>query len=543
MHSLATAADVAPNQRETALRNYLDHSFPCEVTNVRVQANGIVIEGRTLAMDAPLFLAEAPIFAETADSSSLIANERIQVDTEDRFRIRVDRFAKEDRRQRDRLFSRWAIAKQPGAALEPLSRAHYPDIVESSSTLPEERPRGRKGLSALWTGRPLTDLDDLGISAVTVNIRLNSLMRMTPGTGRSEFSYGNRTWYVDDHSVERLDSTLREAARRHIIVSAIILISKANESPDREYGKLIAHPDAVSAGTYVMPNVNSREGHLAYAAALEFLARRYSQPDGKFGRIHHWIMHNEVDAGWEWTNAGEKSALEYLDLYQKSMRTAFFIARQYDSHAKVFISLTHYWTERANPHFYPSRKLLELLLEFCRAEGDFEWAIAHHPYPQNLGKPRTWQDKKATFSFDTPQITFKNLEVLDAWVRQPSTFYLGKYQRTIHLTEQGLNSPDYSAVSLRDQAAGMAYAWNKLKVLKSIKVFHYHNWVDNRGEGGLRIGLRRFPDDKEDPHGRKPIWDVYRALDTDKEEQATAFAKEVIGITNWTDIRYQGQIK
>jgi hypothetical protein len=409
--------------------------------------------------------------------------------------------------------------------------------------LPEEKPRGRKGLGALWSGRPLTDLDDLGISAVTVNIRLNSLMRMMPATNRSQFLYSGRAWYVDDRSVERLDTALLEAAKRHIIVSAIILISHAKESPDREYGKLLAHPDAHPAGKYVMPNVNSPEGHLAYAAALEFLARRYTRGDRKYGRIHHWIMHNEVDAGWEWTNAGEKTALEYLDLYQKSMRTAHLVARQHDPHARVFISLTHHWNEQANPHFYPSRKLLELLLDFCRAEGDFDWAIAHHPYPQDLGNPRTWEDTKAKFTFDTPQITFKNIEVLDAWVRQKSTFYLGKHQRTIHLSEQGLNSRDYSATSLRDQAAGLAYTWNKLKNLQSIEVFHYHNWVDNRGEGGLRIGLRRFPDDKDEPHGRKPIWDVYAALDTPKEEQATAFAKPVIGITNWSDIRYRGEIK
>src|SRR5204862_2329390 len=183
----------------------------------------------------------------------------------------------------------------------------------------------------------------------------------------------------------------------------------------REYGKLAAHPDAHPSGIYVMPNVDSPQGHQAYAAALEFLARRYTRPDRQFGRIHHWIMHNEVDAGWEWTNAGEKNALDYLNLYQKSLRTAFLIARQYDPHAKVFISLTHHWNVQGSPHLYPARKLLELLLDFSRAEGDFDWAIAYHPYPQDLRNPRVWKDTQVKFTFDTPKITFKNLEVLDAW--------------------------------------------------------------------------------------------------------------------------------
>jgi hypothetical protein len=31
-------------------------------------------------------------------------------------------------------------------------------------------------------------------------------------------------------------------------------------------------------------------------------------------------MHNEVDAGWVWTNMGNKSASVFMDAYVKSMR-------------------------------------------------------------------------------------------------------------------------------------------------------------------------------------------------------------------------------
>ena len=121
------------------------------------------------------------------------------------------------------------------------------------------------------------------------------------------------------------------------------------------------NPLAMAAGIYVMPNVSSEDGLDAYAAALDFLARRYSRPDSRYGRIHHWIMHNEVNAGWVWTNAGEKTALRYMDLYHRSMRTAHLIARQYNPHAKVFISLEHHWTMKPTPKFYAGRELLDLL--------------------------------------------------------------------------------------------------------------------------------------------------------------------------------------
>ena len=67
------------------------------------------------------------------------------------------------------------------------------------------------------------------------------------------------------------------------------------------------------------------------------------------------------------------------------------------------------------------------------------------------------------------------------------------------------------------QAAGFAYAWKKMKVLDGIDGFQSHNWFDSRGEGGLRIGLRRFPDDETDPGGAKPACYVFKAADTPNE--------------------------
>jgi hypothetical protein len=381
-------------------------------------------------------------------------------------------------------------------------------------------------------------LDDLGIAAVTVNVVLNGFMRSAGGEDRTAFEYGGRTWWTDNAAVARLDKTFEAAAARKLLVSAIILITPVAKSPDREWAKLACHPDADPAGTYVMPNFTSADGARAYAAAMDFLARRYSGPpeSAVHGRIHHWILHNEVDAGWIWTNAGKKTAAQYMDLYHKSMRTAHLIARQYDPHAKAFISLTHHWAKAGEPKFYAGREMLDLLLDFSRAEGDFDWAIAYHPYPQDLFNPRVWEDNQATASMDTAKITFKNIEVLDRWVNQPRTMYLGKHGRTVHLSEQGLNSRDYSEKSLREQAAGMAYAWKKIKNLDSIEVFHYHNWTDHRDEGGLRIGLRKFPDDRDEPLGKKPIWQVYRALGTDGEDAAVDFAKQVIGIRDWSEM-------
>ena len=89
---------------------------------------------------------------------------------------------------------------------------------------------------------------------------------------------------------------------------------------------------------------------------------------------------------------------------------------------------------------------------------------------------------------------------------------------------------------MKEQAAGFAYAWKVMKNLDGIDGFQWHNWMDNRHEGGLRIGLRRFPDDQDDPAGRKPVWYVYQAADTEQENEVFAPYLEVIGIQNWSEI-------
>ncbi|MES2461199.1 MAG: DUF5722 domain-containing protein [Armatimonadota bacterium] len=524
---------------ETRLRGYLNQHYPCQVTRVEVNDQQIKITGKITGPSDALRVAEVPMAANVTELSQFPTLLPIQADARGQFTTAVPR---QDKAGKDRLLSRWAVVRKVGSRYELRSQARYPDALRPQADLPEARIRNKKGLGGFGVDRPLSDIEDLDISAVTVNIVINSLFSTTSGEGRTPFPYGGKEWYANDAQIAGLDRTLEEAAKRRVVVSAIVLVGQGAESPDGSFSHLLAHPDADPAGIFAMPNVSSDAGALAYAAAMDFLAKRYSRPDSKYGRIHHWIMHNEINAGWIWTNAGDKSALRYMDLYHRSMRTVYLIARQYDPHAKVFISLEHHWNMAPGAHFYKGKELLEMLATFSRTEGDFDWAIAFHPYPQNLFDPQVWKDNQVNFTFDTPKITFKNLEVLDAFVKKTSMRFEGKSIRAVHLSEQGLNSRDYTDAQLRDQAAGMAFAWNKYKNLESIEVFHYHNWVDNRHEGGLRIGLRKFPDDKDDPLGKKPIWYVYKAMGTAREDEVLAPYKAVIGVGSWAEVLHSARV-
>lgn len=530
-------------ERDRRLGEYLAASYPADVSQVQLVADGTLrIAGRLPAASPQATLLELPIWADATDPQQALAAADIKADSGGVFSVELPRQVALNGRPHDRLCSRWALAKKAEQSWQLLSSPRWLDDPPAPVDAPP-KPRSKKGLGGFHAGKLTSDLDDLGIGAVTVNVVITSFMREADGVGRTPFSHGGKQWYVDQRAVASLDRTAGEAAKRGIIVSAIILVPLGHNAPAGSYAKVVAHPDAIATAHFAMPNLNSREGAEAYAAALAFLTDRYGPSDAKQGRIHHYILHNEVDMGWQWTNAGEQPMRAYLEMYYRSMRMAHILARRHDPHAKAFISLTHHWAKPAGRYGYPSRDLLETLLAFCRVEGDFDWGIAHHPYPQDLRNPRVWADSQPTFAFDTPKITLKNIEVLDAWVRQPHVLFRGKSVRTVHLSEQGLNSPEYTPRSLAEQAAGMAYAWNKIRDLSSIEAFQYHNWVDNRHEGGLRIGLRRFPDDPDQPHGPKPIYEVYRAIGTPDESATLAEYLGVVGVRSWDEVRHRGPIK
>lgn len=539
----APARDSAPAQRRAfvpapLLEAELSASYPGKIERVEVGRDHIEISGHTGGV--PCRLAEVPIDRLLDDPERFEQTLTLTADEAGRFLLRVPRTRTRSELPYDRLTSRWRLVREEKGELLPVSHARHASEINRLRPAPAPAPlRGKKGLGGWRSDILPNELDALGIHAVTVNLIVDSLLADRPTADTLPFDWQGRTFHARRSVLERFDQTFLKAAEHDVVVSLILLVS----NPARA-GKTsrLAHPGADPEGTYAMPDIVSEDGIAAYGGLLNFMAERWSRADGKHGRVHHWIVHNEIDAGWTWTNAGKLPALSYMDLYQRSLRLTDLIIRQYDPHALAFISLTHHWAESGSPRFYGSRSMLETLARFTAAEGDYPWALAHHPYPQNLGKPRTWEDEQVNFTFATPKITPRNLEVLDAWMHREEMRYRGKV-RPVHLSENGFNSPDYSEKSLTDQAAGMAYAWKKMAPLESIKVWHYHNWIDNRAEGGLRIGLRRFPDAPGAPLAPKPIWHLYQALGTDRENAACAPYLETIEIPAWDPIRFKGKIR
>jgi len=491
------------------IREELAQTWPGQITSVHVGAQEITLHGQT-----PRQARLVGIPPETA-SHRASTKEGLEVTPEasGSFKLVLPRL--DATSQRDRALWRWRLADRESGTW--LSAASWPTTTGPAvgGTRPRmtaKHPKGLGGIPPLH--QPGHEIFQLGIGHVTMNIVLNSLLRETAAPGYVAWSCEGRTYHVHEAQLRSMDRTLGLLEQKGILVSAILLVGNHRHADGRPHS-LMTHPEAEARGIFSIPNLTSEAAARLYSAAIRLLAERYDGTAGHPpGRIHNWILHNEIDQAGTWTNMGDQPLDRYLETYMRSARIVHHTSRLFDRHSRVFISLTHHWTKQSHgTGTYVVRDLLERFALMARAEGDFEWGVAYHPYPRDLRNPDTWKDGEVNDTFDTPHITPRNLEVLPAFLKQERFLYQGRV-RGILLSEQGFNTPTLSEEDQRRQAAGLVYVFRKLAKLPEIEAYHLHRYQDMpAGEGGLRLGI------VTETGAHKLGWEVYREIGSGSEAE------------------------
>lgn len=496
------------------LKEYLAKKYPSTVSNVQVTSDKVTVKGKC-GGSGTYVLAEITPWQDVTELETYPYTQNLSGSD---FTVTVDRIVpNREGIKYDRVFSKWAVVKVDGDKQTLDSHARYADEVAPKKSPVAVPLRNKKGFGAGDSDLYFNDCKEMNVGSITMNVVLNNYIT---GEG-SGYSYGGKEYSLGPVK-DYVDYVTQKASETGLVVSAIILCQTNSIFKDPEN----------TGGNYTMPNMTTAKAFNLYAAALEHMASTHCY-SGK--RISHWIMHNEVDFANEWTNMGSQPMLRYIDRYIKSMRICYNIVRQYDQNASVLASYTHNWTKADGA--YAPKDMLEKTVEYSNAEGDFRWGVAYHPYPQDLTRPAFWvNDTQATYSMDSKYITFKNLEVLDAWIKQKANLYKGTTKRLLFLSEQGTNSPSYSESDLALQAAGGSWAWKKVSKLDGIDAIQWHNWADNKAEGGLRIGLRTFDEGSVQAMTPKPVWYVWKAAGTTEEDTVLDQYKTTLGITDWDSI-------
>lgn len=158
--------------------------------------------------------------------------------------MQIDRYRKSGNVYYDRLYSRWAVAIKDSNAYSLCSCGHYADRIDAAYVIVPPSPKNKKGLGAFKYNEFESDLDELGISYITFNIRINNFLRLKPEEDAIPFSeYGGCIYYANAMKIAKYDRAIQSAAKRGIDVSAIILVYPENRSRDKDVGRLLEHPE------------------------------------------------------------------------------------------------------------------------------------------------------------------------------------------------------------------------------------------------------------------------------------------------------------
>lgn len=462
-----------------------------------------------------------PYETDGADGENVSFRAEIGADT---LWLYLPRFANGE----DRLYAQVHVYKTvPDGTMRRLKGACFVTGFENISRWQTPYPQAKtiRGLQVKRLGDALT----LGLGHAALNVNLPCMLLPRRTEDCLVFEANGREYFFDRGYMQRLDTDIRALSAQGVVIDLILLCRAewCGVWAEEESAKLLLHPALHPEAIVSAFSVLQKAPLEALRACVEFLAARYMRPDGEYGRACGLIVGNEVNAQWIYSGCGEMPVEEFVRQYEIALRTVYYAARKYYQEVRVYISLDHNWDMRPcgeNPlRAYPGHVLLDLLNDRIRALGDFDWNVAYHPYPEDLARSDFWNDTLATRRFDTPKISFKNLEVLVDYLAQPEFLYGGS-KRRISLSEQGVCS-GHTAEEEQQQADAFVLAYQKVLSLPQIEAFIYHSHIDEPNEG-LYLGLLA-----EDGR-KKTIYACFRDVDGENAEVLYQRARQRIGTEN-----------
>lgn len=393
------------------------------------------------------------------------------------------------------------------------------------------KPPSIKGLQV----QMIDDALALGIHHAGVNINITGLVDINRLPENPKRVVDGYEFSFHESYLKTLDRQIRPLSDKGVLVYLIVI---AYPSKNAATDALVIHPDARKDHRYTVGGFNSKtpEGRAWLKAVSMEMASRWSGARPECGRVWGWIVGNEVNSHWMWSNIGSKPTNDAVAEYAQAFRIIHGSVRTASQNARLYISFDHHWASGMHgisaEEAVPGRDYLDA---FAKLNGDLDWHVAWHPYPEDLRNPRAWADATVTGDDTSGKVTFKNLEVLCRHLRKPELLSKGEPRRVI-LSEQGFHMlPNLDGERL--QAAAYAYAWEKCSKLPLIDAFIYHRHVDHSREGGLLLGLwKNVPGSIADPAGKKEIWELFLKAGTPAWDAAAASLLPVTGLKSWNEL-------
>ena len=426
-----------------------------------------------------------------------------------------------------RLFDKFVVAVKKDDTFVQVSQPKYitnPEAIARFNVF--QTPASKKGILVDPNKLRGGELDDLGVKQAAYNIPVARLLG--PSTSSLYptiyYTYNGKTYTFNGQIIGEYDHVFSTLTAKGISTTAIIL---NNYSP--AYQQLI-HPKARggSSAPYYMFNGAEEAGVEYMAAIASFLAERYS--DNKHGKVSSWVIANEINARKEWNHMEYTDIETYVEEYAKAFRVFYTAIKSVNGSAKVYMPIDQQWDRNIKGNTnYDGKDILDVFNRNISSKGNIDWGLSQHPYNVPLTEPRIWKSTKyVKHSVNTSMLTMDNIEILTNYMQQEHFLNDKGEVRSIILSEQGYTASSGEAI----QAAAFAYAYYKTEANPHIDSFLLNRQTDAPEEvaQGLAFGLNTTGGH------RRQLYNVFKYIDTPHHAEYTNFSKELIGISNWSEI-------
>lgn len=239
--------------------------------------------------------------------------------------------------------------------------------------------------------------------------------------------------------------------------------------------------------------------------------------------LQDFVIGNEVNERC-WNYMAYVDWDTYVRKYVQAFRICYTAIKSHNPNAMVYTSLDQVWNKNTpNTEYLDGDEFLEKFNDMILENGNIDWNLSIHPYPNPLYYPKFWDlsgvanGEMFKAQVDTDQvITFQNLSAVTNVLCQPK--YLNRFGtvRDVIIGEIGMgtNAGDTA------QAVGLCAAWAAFERNPFITQFMYLE-VDVNGF---------FP--TLTPKSRE----IFNALGTKDEAKYMTWAMKEIGITDWGQV-------
>lgn len=426
-----------------------------------------------------------------------------------------------------RLYDKFQICVLQGGAMVPVTNPRYITNPEVLGAAIPAKNGGKKGiiLDGAKIGNGNNEVVELGVQQAAYNINLEDVIG---GNGAIKYEYNGKTYGFDSNYMSQYDHCVRTTTNQGIGLTMVLLNPYAR---GEEFMIAPSSRSGLGRCNYYMMNTSEQKGLEYLEAVVSFLANRYNGRNGQ-GQIDNWVIGNEVNAKHVWNYSTVTDEIAYAQLYVDSLRVCYNAIKSKNANATVCISLDQNWTHVHNPgSYYSARSMIEAINAVASAQGNFDWAVAEHPYNYPMTWTSFWTPKDATsaamiqHNIDTPYLSMENIEQLTDYLCLPQMRNTKGNVRPVLLTEIGYSSTQGEEA----QAYAMVYAYQRTMTNRYIKMIIFNRQTDFPLEvrQGLSVGLT-------DQKGRrKQAFEVFKQMSGAGNATCTQQAASYMGISDW----------